>query len=682
MWFNSSAELQDLEETGVLVKGVPKLEGEYILQRERSHGRPTYKYTGSSKRFPNKAHNLVLWSKGSSWLISRAEHVGDSAYAFVMDSSKSPLQIQGVWKLYDMQSKTWEKVINLRIERKPRSLPFAKKHTLPGQVRKTSSRSGPIPTMPRADARSPLPVSRPRDIRPHSSPLKEENSLDNLLSRLYTANPEPTKSRSERPPPAPNLPTFTERKSAGTAEDIFKDLTEPFYERTSPTRKNRSSRDTLDNMLADLNHDFETMAPPSEIPDVDITVPSDLGSQVPSVDLGRERFRVHPPKSEVSEVSAATSVDTETSFAFYQRNLQELCTKLQEVPNQIDAQGADIDELCDSFELDREKLQDLEDRLRPEVERLEALSLSHKASLEEKKASLAKAKQNATELDVRIESASQRVSSLEEEVKKIDEEIFALEQRKTGVLEEITKQKEEMTNIQEERRECDRNLKRCATHNSELESHVSTLKVLTTNIDLAKRSLDSIQNLLAERQSLHELNWREWDSYNVVSWICRMNNSQFAKYKAFWREAFDAQKITGKMLPKLDMSTLNDLGVTVLEDRCEIHKNIQALIGEENRRNSIVLAPGPIHLDSPEKLDATREEVTSVSVSIDSTTSAGWKQLLENWNLEQFIESFAKNGYDDATDWGELSDEELKELGMKTGHLARFRRRFKSFSSK
>merc|ERR1739844_288807 len=100
--------------------------------------------------------------------------------------------------------------------------------------------------------------------------------------------------------------------------------------------------------------------------------------------------------------------------------------------------------------------------------------------------------------------------------------------------------------------------------NTEAEAATSNLKVMQANLELARSNLETISNLLEKRKEQHLTNWREWDSYNVVSWICRLNNGTFAKYKGFWREAFEQQKVTGKMLPKLDVSTLKDLGITVL----------------------------------------------------------------------------------------------------------------------
>ena len=50
---------------------------------------------------------------------------------------------------------------------------------------------------------------------------------------------------------------------------------------------------------------------------------------------------------------------------------------------------------------------------------------------------------------------------------------------------------------------------------------------------------------------------------------------------------------------------------------------------------------------------------------------------LRNIDLETFFDEFIQNGWDDVKYWGDMSDDDLSELGLKAGHIKRFRRYIK-----
>jgi hypothetical protein len=55
-----------------------------------------------------------------------------------------------------------------------------------------------------------------------------------------------------------------------------------------------------------------------------------------------------------------------------------------------------------------------------------------------------------------------------------------------------------------------------------------------------------------------------------------------------------------------------------------------------------------------------------------------WKNILKELKLEKFIEVFAENGYDDETDWPSLTKEDLREIGLKGGHIKKWEKRYLS----
>jgi len=703
MWYNNLGNERPLAEPdSVLVKGVKKIEGEYGLCSKRMNNRPKYKRLNSDAKAKrgSSTEPLVLWSTGNSWRISREGRVGDTAYAFVTDSCKSPLQIQGVWKLYDNNTKTWEKVINLRVERKPRSLGFVSKKSL---HRKISEPLRPNPTALKA-------MSSGIDKSAENSSL--ENLLSSLLTetrippstdtfmksaiggvrgssptRLNRSPREATSSRTE--PKVPRIrekddlkayhgvvsnpaPLYSKQQNESSVFDIL-NMKKPYFPKKEVTTSN---------WLEEIKKITDSSNLPS-----DLQPPSDIDRNPSS----RE------PGSEVS----GTSAETETGLHFLQNHLQELCSKLQDFPNQLDM--GDFVDMMDQFDLDRDKLQALTMALKPEQERLERLAVSpneeRKSLIEEK-----------IILEKEIKKISTLFQGYESELEDVERQIEDLQRRKKILIEKITRSEREQRGLQKKHVKCVGLLnkidKQSSTDIAEQENARSALKAITSNLANCTTSIEKIAGLMIELQEKWEKKWPTWDSYALVSWMCRLNGGSFAKYKGFWRESFEQDRVTGKNLPQLDMSTLKDLGIQILEDRSVIHKEILRLTSSHPSKE---LAPRSLmetdsnHLSNP-RLPPTLtvkdshssgrmpsshvdDEKASEVSPVRSAPSAiigihkeAWKNMLESWKLKQFIGAFADNGYDDITDWANLTDEELTALGMKTGHQKKFRRRIAAWS--
>lgn len=711
MWYNKlgTERSSAAEPDSVLVKGIKKIEGEYALCDSRMNSRPKYKRLNSDVKAKRgtSTEPLVLWSKGNSWLISREGRVGDTAYAFVMDSSKSPLQIQGVWKLYDNNTKSWEKVINLRIERKPRSLGFPSKTSLHRQ-RKISDPLRPIPAG-RKGATSMDMGKAP----------KEKSSFENLLSSLLTdSRPIPTPSSLLKPAIGVVRGSSPIRLNKSPRE-VSSCRTEPRVSKIREKVEVKNYQSVLSNSPPRYSFpqpettsvfDILNMKKPfypkkgaitsnwlEEIKK--ITAASDLPSDLqPPSDIDRNQSS----RERGSEISG-TSVETDNGLQFLQNHLQELCSKLQDFPNHLD-QG-DFVEQMDEFDLDKDKLQDLTKALKPEQERLERLIVSpdeERKTLTEEKTSLEKS----------IKEMGTLFQGLETELEDIERQIEELQRRKKGLVEKINRSDREQRGLQKKHDKCVGLLKRVNEQSSsdisEQENAKSALKVMTSNLDNCKTSIEKITGLMTELQKEWVKKWPIWDSYALVSWMCRLNGGSFAKYKGFWRESFEQDRVRGKNLPQLDMSTLKDLGIQILEDRSIIHREIQRLTSlhpskELAPRSSVDVSAN--HLTNPrppptltvtdslvensglkptaylddEKV-AEVSPVMSATPVITGTHRESWKNMLESWKLKQFIGAFADNGYDDMTDWANLTDEELTELGMKTGHQKKFRRRILTWS--
>jgi len=688
MWIkNLGSERISAEPDSVLVKGIKKIEGEYALCSTRMNNRPKYKRLNSDAKAKRGSNTepLVLWSKRNSWRISREGKVGDAAYAFVMDSCKSPLLIQGVWKLYDTKTKTWEKVINLRIERKPRSLVFPNKRDKrvvekPSLANLLSSLLTETGTDPSADTfmkPSINGVRRSLSTRYHRSPREiTSTTTEPTVPRIRDKDDLKAYQGVVSNP----APLYSKHKSESSVFDIL-NMKKPYFPKTEATTSNWLEE--IKKITASSN------------------IPSDLQ---PHSDIDRNQSS----RAAGSEVS--TSVETETGLNYLQKHLQELCSKLQDFPNQL-SQGDFVD-MMDQFDLDRDKLQALTKALKPEQERLERLAVSphdeRKSLIEEKSV-----------LEKEIKEMGTIFQGQESELEDIERQIEDLQRRKKDLVEKITRTQREQRGLQKKHVKCVRMLnkigKQSTSDISDQENARSALKAISSNLANCNTSIKKIVGLMTELQEDWEKNWPTWDSYALVSWMCRLNGGSFAKYKGFWRESFEQDRVSGKNLPQLDMSTLKDLGIQILEHRSIIHTEIQrltslhpsneqaprSLMETDNNHFSkprppltLTVTDSHSHVDNgfspsglmpPAQADdekaAEVSPVRSAPPAITGTHREPWKNMLESWKLKQFIGAFADNGYDDITDWANLTDEELTALGMKTGHQKKFRRRIAIWST-
>jgi len=710
MWYNhlQSSQNKARDPESVLVKGLEKLEGEYMLQAERANGRPIYKRPQNVDK-----PEIVLWSQEKSWFISRA--IGREAYAFVNDSAKSPLQIQSVWKHWSFGLKTWQKIFELRLERKPRSLGFNKAKgsslfRIPKQLGTLNNTS----VKPIKSSSSSIKVLSPgslEEVSSNSPSLEEEggrNMLERILSSISGENTDinspsihkhlELEARAPRRPlvisssesvisvhPEP-LSRDTERLDPSDVKlsNVFDFLHKPIYPKTTTEEIDRKRNESLDTFFEEFNN---------------LKVPSDIESQSFS-DLDKRsvaRFSNYKSQNSLfleSDFSLTTmSVgDPEADIQMYKHQLEELCAKMQELPMSLG--DIDFDDIMEQFYLDREKLQQLKSALYPECERLKELSQTKNPVEEQKRLA-----EQARDLDGSMNELTSLYRGLKSELKSVEEEIEALMKRRSNLVEMMKKNNQNRQKVQEMLLECKkRRSTRQSVRIAQIEFAKASLDGITTNFKNAEVILGNLRERLTFLEKEHEVLWRSWDSYTLVSWICRLNEGKFAKFKGFWCESFEQDKVEGKDLPVLTMSKLKDLGINILEERYIIYEAIQDLMkkgtktrrksnpvemiiessAEEQERNRVI---EPIDI-SEKLIEALDQGTPKVPRNFENTKSDEghlWRALLSAWNLELYVKAFAENGYDDTSDWGELTDKELATLGMLTGHIKKFRRRFWSW---
>eukprot|EP01084_Bolivina_argentea_P060488 110513_1 len=56
-----------------------------------------------------------------------------------------------------------------------------------------------------------------------------------------------------------------------------------------------------------------------------------------------------------------------------------------------------------------------------------------------------------------------------------------------------------------------------------------------------------------------------------------------------------------------------------------------------------------------------------------------YEELLKEWDLLKYKNAMKEEGWDDPTDWAEIEDQDLKELGFGKGHIKRFKRKYKEW---
>jgi len=711
MWYNhvlSPSQNKAKDPESVLVKGLEKLEGEYILQAERSNGRPIYKRCRNVDK-----PEIFLWSQEKSWFISRA--IGSEAYAFVKDSAKSPLQIKSVWKHWSFGLKTWQKVFELRLERKPRFLGFKKSKgsslfRIPKQLETLNSTS--VKPMKSSTSSIRLLSQGSMEEVSSNSPSLEEggrSTLERILSSISGENSDmtspsifkPAESEARAPrrplvisssesvisvqPESFSRDTWRLESSDVKLSNVFDFLHKPIYPNSKIEQIDRKPSDTLDIFFEDFNN---------------LKVPSDIESHSFS-DLDRRSFaRLSNYKSQnslflESEVSLTTmSGDTELDIQSYKLQLEELCSKMQELPASLG--DTDFDDIMEQFYLDREKLQQLKTALLPECERLKELSQTWNPVEEQKRLA-----EQALELDGSMNELTALYTGFKSELKSVEEQIDNLMKRRSNLAEMMKKNLQNRQKIQEMLLECKKwRSTQQSVRIAQIEFAKASLEGITNKFKNAEIILGNLRDRLALLEKEHEIYWRSWDSYTLVSWICRLNEGKFAKFKGFWCESFEQDKVEGKDLPELTVSKLKDLGINILEERLIIHEAIQDLVNkamktrrksnpvemilelsaEEQERNRVT---EPIHI--PEKLiSALDQGILKIPRNFENSKSDEahlWIDLLSAWNLEQYVKAFAENGYDDTSDWGALSDKELATLGMLTGHIKKFRRRFWSWKN-
>eukprot|EP01083_Nonionella_stella_P318957 1168217_1 len=59
-----------------------------------------------------------------------------------------------------------------------------------------------------------------------------------------------------------------------------------------------------------------------------------------------------------------------------------------------------------------------------------------------------------------------------------------------------------------------------------------------------------------------------------------------------------------------------------------------------------------------------------------------WRELLKEWECDEFIQNFAAYGWTAPIDWHQMESSDFTELGMKRGHIVRFKRCLKEYYAK
>merc|ERR1719285_217492 len=170
----------------------------------------------------------------------------------------------------------------------------------------------------------------------------------------------------------------------------------------------------------------------------------------------------------------------------------------------------------EQYECDKERLQILWRTLHPECEQLAEISKQTQSE------------NIIKDLDRALQVHQLEVNSIEQQIKDLLEKKRLL----TGKL-GVTR----------------RNLYHARSKYKQGVAAKESLAAITACFDRAQQSMEVIDLEMQDQYKLQEAKWESWDEYAVVSWICRLDGGKFSKYKGFWRESFEQEKVTGDQLP-------------------------------------------------------------------------------------------------------------------------------------
>ena len=89
-------------------------------------------------------------------------------------------------------------------------------------------------------------------------------------------------------------------------------------------------------------------------------------------------------------------------------------------------------------------------------------------------------------------------------------------------------------------------------------------------------------NELKRINSIDPNRYLEWNTEELVLWICGLDNGKFKKYKDRLIDAFKEQGVDGKGVEFLDKQELRGFGIDSFMDRGLIYKHIQGLSANNN----------------------------------------------------------------------------------------------------
>merc|ERR1712113_1352096 len=124
-----------------------------------------------------------------------------------------------------------------------------------------------------------------------------------------------------------------------------------------------------------------------------------------------------------------------------------------------------------------------------------------------------------------------------------------------------------------------------------LKEEIESLSEECKENKLALNEMRSELEAMKRKQNMDVRKWREWDSDEVVDWICSIEDGKYMKYEEGLRSAFREEEVNGSHLTAIGKSELRDWGIKSFSDRLGMEKQIQQLVAQQSESQSVVAAP-------------------------------------------------------------------------------------------
>eukprot|EP01084_Bolivina_argentea_P263708 446430_1 len=126
------------------------------------------------------------------------------------------------------------------------------------------------------------------------------------------------------------------------------------------------------------------------------------------------------------------------------------------------------------------------------------------------------------------------------------------------------------------------------------------------------------------------------------------------------------RQLSDQEIEQYTIKSIMDCQGIDLEDDDDVETAFDALRNDNTKPNPSLFLK--VMLMSKETGDEKKKNIVN------------YLQLLQSWNLIQFADKFANDGWDDPLDWKELTDDELRnDIGFGRGHIIRFRKKYKEW---